>query len=147
MRLLAVSSQRGVKCLDDELVERHCMEAVRLLVLLWIVHCFEKTEAGQWQHCPTFYADLFGNSNPRQIIQNLYRSQLNTIEMTLLTDTLRIRLELLDCSYGDLDADKPELLRSLIPRDMTKEITSRPILTFLKFNRYNFLYPLYHSLK
>ncbi|KAL3985908.1 hypothetical protein ACH3XW_40590 [Acanthocheilonema viteae] len=91
--------QHGIKCLEDELVERHCIEAIRLLVLLWIVHCFEKTETGQWQPCPTFYAELFGNSNPRQIIQNLYKSQLNNIEMTLLTDTLRIRLELLDCSY------------------------------------------------
>ncbi|VDN84247.1 unnamed protein product [Brugia pahangi] len=123
--------QHGVKYLEDEIVERHCMEAVQLLVLLWIVHCFEKTEAGQWlQHCPIFYAELFGNSNPRQIIQNLYKTDLNNvcffllnfiiidsynlqcfdqIQMILLTDTLRIRVELLDCSCGDLDAEQSKL--------------------------------------
>ncbi|CAG9540670.1 unnamed protein product [Cercopithifilaria johnstoni] len=137
--------QHGVKYLEDEMVERHCMDAIRLLVLLWIVHCFEKTEAGQWQHCPTFYSELFGNRNPRQIIQSLYKSQLSNIEMMLLTDTLRIRVELLDYSYGDVNADESKLSQSLIPQDTDKEITSRPILTFLKFNRHNFLYPLYHT--
>lgn len=68
-----------MKYLEDELVERRCMEAIRLLVLLWTVHCFEKTETGQWQHCPTFYAELFGNNNPRQIIQSLCKSQLNNV--------------------------------------------------------------------
>ncbi|VDM22766.1 unnamed protein product [Wuchereria bancrofti] len=106
--------QNGVKYLEDEMVERHCMEAVQLLVLLWIVHCFEKTEAGQWlQHCPTFYAELFGNNNPRQIIQNLYKTELNNIQMILLTDTLRIRVELLDCSCGDLGAEQPKLPKCL----------------------------------
>uniref|UniRef100_A0A1I7VXE8 Pecanex-like protein n=1 Tax=Loa loa TaxID=7209 RepID=A0A1I7VXE8_LOALO len=140
--------QHGVVYLKDERVERHCMEAVRLLVLLWIVHCFEKMEAGQWQqHCPSFYTELFGDSNPRQIIQSLYKAQLNDVQMTLLADTLRIRLELLDYSYGDLDAEQPKILRSLVPQDTGREITSEPILTFLKLNRHNFLYPLYHSWK
>ncbi|KAM3716693.1 Ubiquitin thioesterase otulin [Dirofilaria immitis] len=139
--------QQGIKYLEGEMIERQCMEAIRLLVLLWIVHCFEKTEAGQWHHCPTFYAELFGNSNPRQIMQNLCKVDLNNIEMTLLTDALRIRVELLDCSCGDLNVERPELPRSLIPQDRKKEITSRPILTFLKFNRRNFLYPLYHISK
>ncbi|VDO36968.1 unnamed protein product [Brugia timori] len=135
--------QHGVKYLEDEIVERHCMEAVQLLVLLWIVHCFEKTEAGQWlQHCPIFYAELFGNSNPRQIIQNLYKTELNNIQMILLTDTLRIRVELLDCSCSDLDAEQSKLPQCLVPQHTEREITSRPILTFLKFNRNNFLYPL-----
>uniref|UniRef100_A0AAF5RVC8 Uncharacterized protein n=1 Tax=Wuchereria bancrofti TaxID=6293 RepID=A0AAF5RVC8_WUCBA len=112
------------------------MEAVQLLVLLWIVHCFEKTEAGQWlQHCPTFYAELFGNNNPRQIIQNLYKTELNNIQMILLTDTLRIRVELLDCSCGDLGAEQPKLPKCLVPQHTEREITSRPILTFLKFNQ------------
>lgn len=74
------------------MIERHCMEAIRLLVLLWIVHCFEKTEAGQWQHCPTFYAELFGNSNPRQIIQSLYKAQLNNVSFSLLIYKLRYKM-------------------------------------------------------
>lgn len=68
------------------MIEHRCMEAIRLLVLLWIVHCFEKMETGEWQqHCrPAFYAELFGNSNPRQIIQCLYKSQLTDVSFSLI---------------------------------------------------------------
>ncbi|VDK88557.1 unnamed protein product, partial [Litomosoides sigmodontis] len=142
--------QHGVNGLDDELIERRCVEAIRLLTLLWIVHCFERTEAaGEWrqwqQHSSVFYAELFGNSNPRQLIQCLYNSQLSNIEMMLVADTLRIRLELLDCSCDDSD-DEWKLARSFIPHDTTGEIIARPTLTFLKFNHYNLIYPLYHGI-
>uniref|UniRef100_A0A915Q395 Uncharacterized protein n=1 Tax=Setaria digitata TaxID=48799 RepID=A0A915Q395_9BILA len=154
--------QQGIRSLEEEMVERHCIEAIRLLVSLWIVHCFEKTEEARWQRFPNFYAELFGNSNPRQIIQSLSKAQLNNasfsssrlyitvfvlygteillnshwliteVEMVLLMDALRIRLELLDCSCNGVDAEQPELPRSFVPEDAEKEISARPTLTFLK---------------
>ncbi|VDN07685.1 unnamed protein product [Thelazia callipaeda] len=139
-------AQNEAQELKDEVMTRRCIEAIRFLASLWVLYCFEKTEAGQ---CSTFYVELFGSNNPRQIINtHLCKSQLSHIGMVIFADMLKLRLELLDCTGGSIiDEEQPELLQNWIPEDLSAEMHLKPVLTFLKVDRTNFLYALHSTFK
>uniref|UniRef100_A0A9J2PWY8 Uncharacterized protein n=1 Tax=Ascaris lumbricoides TaxID=6252 RepID=A0A9J2PWY8_ASCLU len=84
----------------------------------------------------SFYSRLFADYDPRQIMHRIVEGIFDENELCLLADTLRIRMEVFDCSK--LVNDTTPLIYVYPDRE-----NSFPVLPFVKVTT-NYLYPVYY---
>ncbi|KHN74405.1 hypothetical protein Tcan_15854, partial [Toxocara canis] len=119
----------------EKIVDGRCVEALRLMLVLRALDVFESLD--EFHSLPrSFYSRLFTDHNPRQIMHRINEGIFEEDELCLLADTLRIRLEIFDCTISAKN-ESPSM--HLYP----DAENSFPVLSFIKAND-RYLYSVYY---
>uniref|UniRef100_A0A915B431 RUN domain-containing protein n=1 Tax=Parascaris univalens TaxID=6257 RepID=A0A915B431_PARUN len=119
----------------ERIPDVRCVEALRLMIVLRAIDVFENLD--EIHSLPrSFYSRLFADHDPRQIMHRIVEGIFDENELCLLADTLRIRMEVFDCSK--LVNDTTPLTYVYPDRE-----NSFPVLPFVKVTTH-YIYPVYY---